>query len=139
LFFVIVWVASTSFRAKHYFAQSKVEDESTVLETVKLMLENLGYTVLTSLTPSEAIRIVSGSPSDINLLITDLVMPEMSGRDLVKSLTSLCPGLKCLFMSGYSGNVVTQEGVLEEDVNFIQKPFSQRELAVKVREALDSK
>jgi FixJ family two-component response regulator len=83
-------------------------------------------------------RIVSESPGDINLLITDLVMPEMSGLDLMKSLTSLCPELKCLFMSGYSGNVITQEGVLEEGVNFIQKPFSRHELADKVREALDS-
>ena len=64
-------------------------------------------------------------------------MPEMSGRDLVKNLTPICPGLKCLFMSGYSGNVIAYEGVLEEGVNFIQKPFSQRELATKVREALE--
>ena len=66
-------------------------------------------------------------------------MPEMTGRDLVKNLTFLCLELRCLFMSGCTSNVVAHQGVLEEGVNFIQKPFSQQDLAAKVREALDSK
>jgi FixJ family two-component response regulator len=64
-------------------------------------------------------------------------MPEMNGRQLAEQLQSLCPGLKNLFMSGYTANVIAHQGVLEEGVNFIQKPFSLNLLAVKVREAID--
>ncbi|MFH2066103.1 MAG: PAS domain S-box protein [Pseudomonadota bacterium] len=116
-----------------------VEDESALLEMVKLMLEKAGYTVLASLTPTEAMRIAGENSDNIDLLLTDLIMPEMTGRDLMENLTSLCPELKCLFMSGYTGNVITHQGVLEEGVNYIQKPFSGQELATKVREALESK
>jgi PAS domain S-box-containing protein len=116
-----------------------VEDESIVLDMAKLMLENLGYAVLTSSTPREAIRIASENSDEINLLITDVVMPEMNGRDLAKNLTSLYPELKCLFMSGYTGNVIAHQSLLEEGVDFIQKPFSIQQLSAKVREALDSK
>ena len=116
-----------------------VEDEPAVLEMVKLMLEKSGYTVLACSTPMDAMRIAGEGSSDISMLITDLVMPEMTGRDLVKILTSTCQGLKCLFMSGYSDNVVTYQGILDEGVMFIQKPFSNQELAAKVREVLDSK
>jgi DNA-binding NtrC family response regulator len=82
---------------------------------------------------------VSENSGEINLLITDVVMPEMNGRDLAKNLTSLYPELKCLFMSGYTGNVIAHQGLLKEGVNFIQKPFSIQQLAAKVRDALDSK
>jgi two-component system cell cycle sensor histidine kinase/response regulator CckA len=116
-----------------------VEDEPAVLEMVKLMLEKSGYTVLACSTPLEAMRISDEFSGDISLLITDLVMPEMTGRDLMKKLTSLIKGLKCLFMSGYSDNAVTNQGVLEKGVELIQKPFSNQELAAKVREVLDSK
>ena len=116
-----------------------VEDESAILKMVTLMLEKFGYTVLASSKPGEAMRIASENAGEIDLLITDLVMPGMTGLDLAKNLNSLYPELKCLFMSGYMGNVIDmQEGVLKEGVNFIQKPFSQQELAAKVREALDS-
>ena len=116
-----------------------VEDESALLSMVTLMLERFGYTVLASSTPKEAIHIANENPGDIDLLITDLVMPEMTGRELAETLASLCPQLKCLFMSGYSGNVIAHQRVLEEGVCFIQKPFSNQELASKVREALDRK
>jgi PAS domain S-box-containing protein len=115
-----------------------VEDEPTVLELVKLMLEKVGYTVLASPTPGDAIRIARENSGGLSLLVTDLVMPEMTGRDLMEIITSFYPGLKCLFMSGYSGNVVGHQGVLEEGANLIQKPFSNQELAVKVRKVLDS-
>ena len=73
------------------------------------------------------------------LLITDVVMPEMNGRDLAERLQSRYPGMKCLFMSGYTADVIAHQGVLDEGVNFIQKPFSMKDLAAKVREALGEK
>ena len=69
--------------------------------------------------------------------MTDVVMPEMNGKDLANNLLSLYPKLKCLFMSGYTADVIAHHGVLNEGVDFIQKPFSVRALAVKVREVLD--
>jgi two-component system cell cycle sensor histidine kinase/response regulator CckA len=75
---------------------------------------------------------------EIHLLITDVVMPGMNGQDLAKNLISLYPGLKHLFMSGYTANVIAHHGVLDEGVNFIQKPFSIQVLATKVREVLNN-
>ena len=114
-----------------------VEDEPAILELSKSILERLGYTVLDSLTPSDAIRIAHEHPGQIHLLLTDVVMPEMNGRDLAKHLFSLHPDIKHMFMSGYTSNVIAHHGVLDEGVHFIQKPFSLKDLAVKVREALD--
>ena len=74
---------------------------------------------------------------EIKLLITDVIMPEMNGRDLAERMQWLYPSMKILFMSGYTADVVVNRGVLDKGVNFIQKPFSMRNLAVKVREALD--
>ncbi len=116
-----------------------VEDEPTILEMARLMLKRLGYQVLAASTPGEAIRVAKEHSDKIHLLITDVVMPEMNGRDLAKNLLSLYPGLKRLFMSGYMGNVIAHHGVLDEGVHFIQKPFSMQTLAAKVREVLDSK
>lgn len=114
-----------------------VEDESAILNMMKLMLEKYGYQILVAPTPGEAIHIAKEYTGGINLLITDVVMPEMNGRDLATKLTSLYPGLKCLFASGYTGDVIARCGVLEERINFIQKPFSMQSLAAKVRELLD--
>jgi PAS domain S-box-containing protein len=113
-----------------------VEDEPIVLGLSKSLLEELGYTVLTAGTPSEAIRLADEHAGEIHLLITDVVMPEMNGRDLAKQLLSLRPNIKVLFMSGYTANVIAHRGVLEQGVHFIQKPFSIEELSVKVREVL---
>jgi len=115
-----------------------VEDESAFLEIVKRMLENSGYHVLTSSAPAEAIQIAGEYSGEIEMIITDVVMPEMTGRDLVKCLNSCYPKLKHLFMSGYTANVIAHHGILDEGVNFIQKPFLEQELALKVREVLDS-
>lgn len=116
-----------------------VEDESSILEISKEMLESFGYTVRAASTPGEAIRIAEEHAGDINLLMTDVIMPEMNGRDLAKRLLSLYPELACLFMSGYTADVIAHRGVLEEGVHFIQKPFSVQGLAAKVRDALDSR
>ncbi|MBI5091986.1 MAG: response regulator, partial [Candidatus Hydrogenedentes bacterium] len=113
-----------------------VEDEPAILRMTTKMLESLGYTVLTSNTPGEAIRLAREFVGEIDLLMTDVVMPEMNGRELAKSLLSLYPNLKRLFMSGYTADVIAHHGVLEDGVNFIQKPFSTTDVAAKVREAL---
>jgi len=114
-----------------------VEDEPTLLELSKLLLETQGYRVLAAGSPGEAIRLAGENTGEIHLLMTDVVMPEMNGRDLAKKLLALYPHLKCLFTSGYTANVIAHHGVLDENVNFIQKPFSRRDLAAKVREVLD--
>lgn len=116
-----------------------VEDDSKFLQMMKLMLKKLGYTILATSKPREAIHIASGNSGDIDMLITDVIMPEITGRDLMEKLKSFCPAVKCLYMSGYTGNVIAQRSILEENVNFIQKPFSMQQLALKVREVLDSK
>ena len=115
-----------------------VEDETSILEMTAQMLKRLCYTVITATTPGEAISVVREYDGDIHLLITDVVMPEMNGRDLAKNLLSMCPNLNRLFMSGYTADVIAHHGVLDDGVNFIQKPFSKQDLSAKVREVLDS-
>ncbi|NWH05832.1 PAS domain S-box protein [Desulfobacter latus] len=114
-----------------------VEDEPSILKMTRMMLERNGYKILTASTPGEAISIAREHPGKIHLLMTDVVMPEMNGRDLAKNILSLHPNLKRLFMSGYTANVIAHHGVLDEGVNFIQKPFSKQDLAIKIREVLD--
>jgi two-component system cell cycle sensor histidine kinase/response regulator CckA len=113
-----------------------VEDESALLTMAKVMLEELGYLTLTAGSPDEAIALALKHSGKINILITDVVMPKMNGRDLAQRLLPLYPGMKILFMSGYTTNVIAHRGVLNEGVNFIQKPFSMNDLAIKVRDAL---
>lgn len=115
-----------------------VEDQEALLTLAKRLLERLGYTVLAAGSPQGAIRLVEEHAGDIHLLITDIVMPEMSGGDLCQRLNALRPGLKCLFMSGYTANVIAHRAILEEGVHFLQKPFSVEALAAKVREALSA-
>lgn len=114
-----------------------VEDEPTVLEMTRMMLELLGYTVFSAETPHQALRMANELDGKINLLLTDVVMPEMNGRDLAQILLPLYPYLKCLFMSGYTSDIIAQQGILDEGVEFIQKPFSKQDLAIKVRLALE--
>jgi PAS domain S-box-containing protein len=114
-----------------------VEDEPSILRVGQRMLEALGYTVVAATSPSEAVRLAREHAGDLHLVMTDVVMPEMSGRELAANLQSLYPCLRCLFMSGYSADVLGPQGVLEDGVNFLQKPFSRAELATAVRSALD--
>ena len=113
-----------------------VEDEPAILALTGKMLERLGYTVLSASTPGKAVRIAEEYKGEIHLLMTDVVMPEMNGRDLARSVLALHPNSKHLFMSGYTANVIAHNGVLDEGVNFIQKPFSVRDLAAKLRKVL---
>ena len=102
-----------------------------------MMLDRLGYTVLASSSPDDAIRIAESYSGDIDLLMTDVVMPVMSGRKLAQILLKSYPSLKCLFMSGYTANVIAHHGVLDEGIQFINKPFSKQDLAVKIREVIN--
>jgi two-component system cell cycle sensor histidine kinase/response regulator CckA len=113
-----------------------VEDQAMILRLGKAMLERLGYAVLAAATPAEAIRLAEIHPGGIDLVLTDVVMPERNGRDLVERLRAVRPGLRSLFMSGYTSDIIANQRVLDEGVQFIQKPFSMQELAKKVSEAL---
>jgi len=115
-----------------------VEDEASILKLTRRILQGLGYSVLTAATPGEAVALAKEHDRDIHLLITDVVMPEMNGRDLAEKLQAEYPNLKVLYMSGYTANVIAHHGVLDTDVHFIQKPFSNTDLAVKVRKALNA-
>jgi nitrogen-specific signal transduction histidine kinase/CheY-like chemotaxis protein len=115
-----------------------VEDEQAILKMTTKLLEKMGYSVISASTPGEAIRLAKEHPGRIDLLMTDVVMPEMNGRDLARNLLSIYPDIKRLFMSGYTANVIAHHGVLDEGVHFIQKPFSMDDLAVKLREALEN-
>ena len=108
----------------------------TRLRAVQL-LEMQGYQVLAASTPGEAVRLAEEHAGEIHLLLTDVVMPEMNGRELAKILLSLYPGLKRLFMSGYSDDAIVHHGVIGKGAEFIQKPFTLDGLARKVREILD--
>lgn len=114
-----------------------VEDEPALLHLGTTMLERLGYRVLAADTPGEAIRLAEEHAGAIHLLMTDVVMPEMNGRDLARRLLSLYPNLKRLFMSGYPADVIAPHGVLDDGVHFLQKPFALPELAAKIRTALE--
>lgn len=114
-----------------------VEDEPGILETTKTLLESLGYKVLVSSTPGKAIKLAQEYAGEINLLLTDVIMPEMNGRELSKRFVAFHPEATTLFMSGYTADVITNRGVLDEGVHFLQKPFSMQNLAAKVREVLD--
>ena len=113
-----------------------VEDEPTILMMTAQLLESLGYVVLAVGTPEEAIQLAGERANEIHLLLTDVIMPEMNGRDLADKLLPVYPHLRCLFMSGYSSDVIALHGILDESIQFIQKPFSIKDLAGKVRSAL---
>jgi len=113
-----------------------VEDEEAVLTLGAKLLEQLGYKVLAANGPNRALQLAEEYEGPIHLLMTDVVMPDMNGRDLRQRLISRRPGLKSLFMSGYTANVIAHHGILEEGILFLQKPFSRQALAAKLREAL---
>jgi PAS domain S-box-containing protein len=115
-----------------------VEDEELILDLSRTMLEQFGYQVLTAATPGEALRHAATYAGRIQLLITDVVMPEMNGRELADRIGKLNPGLKCIFSSGYTADVIAHRGVLDEGVHFLHKPFSMKNLAAKLREVLEA-
>ena len=116
-----------------------VEDEPALLDLTATVLADLGYTVLAAAKPSEAMRLASEHAGAIELLVTDIIMPEMNGRDLARLVHSQFPHIKCLFMSGYSDEPIVQDSATSEGVNFIQKPWSRQALADRVRDVLDQR
>lgn len=113
-----------------------VEDEPAILRLCRRMLDGLGYKVLAATTPGEAIALADQQRDAIDLLVSDVIMPEMNGRELARRLLPRHPGMKRLFMSGYTADVIAHHGILEDGVHFLQKPFALSELSQKVREAL---
>ena len=113
-----------------------VEDNAQLMELAGVMLEQLGYKVLSAATPTEAIRIAGNHAGAIDILMTDVVMPEMNGKILMQHIRILRPGIRCLFMSGYTENVIAHHGVVDDDVFFLQKPFSRETLADRLREVM---
>ena len=115
-----------------------VEDQEDLLTVSQAMLQSLGYTVLPVASPEGALAAL-GEHARIDLFLLDVVMPKMNGRDLAQRLAILRPGVPVLFMSGYTADVIADRGTLEEGLHLISKPFSLRELSVKVRERLDAR
>lgn len=115
-----------------------VDDNPSILSMTQKMLERLGYTVYAAETPEEAIHIAQSCDHPVDMLITDVVMPEMSGRELADILQAQYPEMKLLFMSGYTNNAIAHQGVLDEGVSYIQKPFSMKELSETIRDVLES-
>ncbi|MDA8134691.1 MAG: response regulator [Desulfobacteraceae bacterium] len=115
-----------------------VEDEAAILKMAERILKDLGYTVLSAISPLKALDLAKTHGNTIHLLITDMVLPEMNGKDLARQVQSVYPEIKILFMSGYTANVIAHHHVLEPGLCFLQKPFSVKDMAVKAREALEN-
>ena len=115
-----------------------VEDEDVVRGLAKQILEQSGYKVMAAARGEEAIRLCLQSADPIHLVLTDVVMPETSGKEVADRLRELLPGLRVLFMSGYTDEAIVHHGVLDSNIEFIQKPFTPTALIRKVREVLDS-
>ena len=113
-----------------------VEDDASVCELVRAVLTSHGYTVLSARRPNEAEVLCEENRDRIDLLLSDVVMPEMSGSELAKRLTAHNSRMKILFMSGYIDDSLIRQGIQEKEVAFLQKPFSPQSLAKKVREVL---
>jgi len=105
---------------------------------VRRTLEGSGYTVVEARDVGEATQLASEYEGPIDFLITDLIMPEMSGRDLARQVAQLRPDVRVLFMSGYSDHTVLRQGMLSPDMQFLAKPFTRESLLDKVREILDA-
>ncbi len=114
-----------------------VEDDGAFLKLTNKILKDLGYTVLTAGSSEEAIGLAERHAQQIKLLLVDVIMPGMNGRDLAEQIQALCPELKTLFMSGYTSDIVTKRGIVGDGFNFIHKPFSQKEIGETIRRLLD--
>lgn len=112
------------------------EDEQGILDITKALLEDLGYTVHTAASAGEAVFLAKTLQEDIHLLITDVIMPEMNGKELSQIIREMKPRIKVLFMSGYTADVIARHGVLDEGVSFLQKPFTVKDLSTKIRAVL---
>lgn len=114
-----------------------VEDEASILSMIQTMLEKLGYRVLAASSPHEALELARTNKNDFDILLSDVIMPEMNGIELAERLKSDFPDIRCLFMSGYTAEVIINLGSDETSTDFIQKPFSIQDLSHIIREVLD--
>jgi PAS domain S-box-containing protein len=114
-----------------------VEDEETILLTAKAILKHAGYSVLTASTPNDAIALAQKEHM-IKVLLTDVILPQMNGKELQNQIMNLIPDIKCILMSGYSANVISHQGIIEEGIEFLQKPFTRKILLDKIRTVIDS-
>lgn len=113
------------------------EDDPALLDITRALIEELNYSVLAADTPDLAISYAEGYDGDIRLLVTDIIMPQMNGHELSDRIAAIRPGIKLLFMSGYTADVIARHGIIHEGISFIQKPFSLRDIAFKIKEALE--
>ncbi len=114
-----------------------VEDNVMVRDLAKDILESMGHHVIQTGMPEEAIEFCRNNRDGFDLLITDLVMPHMNGTELSYRVRKLCPNIRILYMSGYTANIIASHGVLDSNVNFIQKPFTIKALSEKIRETME--
>jgi len=129
--------ASASVAAARAETVLVVEDEEVVRQLICTVLSDTGYHVLCAASPSEAIKMVREHPTNIELLVTDVVMPEMHGPVMAREILGLRPDVKVLFVSGYSDNDISDQGVIDPGIDMLQKPFTKMVLIRKVREILD--
>lgn len=115
-----------------------VEDEPSVLYSIQLFLERMNHTVLSAATPQKAIDLARAYGNEIDLMLTDIVMPKMNGYELSAEIKRIIPSVRCMFMSGYTADIMTQDGFLDDGVVFLGKPFTQAELRRKLNEAMVS-
>jgi CheY-like chemotaxis protein len=130
---------------KHKFADLRgketvlvVEDEEALLKLMKRALTSFGYNVLQASNGEEALDVCERHEGPIHIMLTDVVMPKMSGRELAELLGPRYPDMKVLYMSGYTDNAIVHHGMLEEGIEFIHKPFTADNIALRVREVLDT-
>lgn len=116
-----------------------VEDDQLVRQMTAQLLKSFGYSVHEASTPSQALSMCQQPNIQVDLIITDVIMPEMNGKQLIEKVHTIRPTVKVLFMSGYTSNVIAHHGVLDEGIHFIEKPFSKEDLGIKVREAFMQK
>jgi CheY-like chemotaxis protein len=114
------------------------EDEDNVRSFARIVLQNCGFTVLEAKDGAEALSICEKNENNFQLLVTDVVMPNLSGREVADRIVAIRPEIKVLFLSGYTDDAIVHHGVLEAGTPFLQKPFTPAALAKKVREVLDS-
>jgi hypothetical protein len=114
-----------------------VEDEAALAEVTRRVLTRNGYTLLSASSGDEAIKVAAGHGGTIDLLLTDVVLPGMTGRDVAERIAAARPGIHVVFMSGYARPVLASRGVLDEGVRLVEKPFSEAVLLTNVRAALD--
>ena len=114
-----------------------VEDEESILTLISRVLQKSSYNVVTAENGNKALEEVEKNPLNFDLLITDVVMPGMNGHDLNDRLREIYPEIKTIFMSGYTANIIADSGILDEGINFLQKPFSVNQLIDKVNEVFE--